>query len=73
MSKIRSKIQAGVNAEEDESLLSQSKDVDPGACTSNLSNCKGTTVAEAEKVLSYIAVLKREMNGPAKAERDRDQ
>ena len=71
MSKIRSKIQAGVNVEEDESLVSQSKM--SGACTSNLSNCKGETVTEAEKVLSYIAVLKREMNRSAKAERDRDR
>ena len=59
--KIRNKIQAGENnAHEDELLLSQSKEIDLGACSSSIPNCTATTFAEAEKLAEAQSQKRKE-------------
>lgn len=59
--RIRSKIQAGEkNAHEDELLLSQSKQIDLGACSSSIPNCTATTFAEAEKLAEAESQKRKE-------------
>ena len=59
--RIRGKIQAGEkNAHEDELLLSQSKEIDLGACSSSIPNCTATTFAEAEKLAKAQSQKRKE-------------
>ena len=61
VNRIRSKTQAGEkNVHEDESLLSQSKEIDLGACLSAKTSCTGTTFAEAEKLANAQNHVRKE-------------